>query len=60
MLEKRILLLGFVREISMYLGTLAWLLESVGSVSANTKVAVLQLCHLVTDLRALQHMVFSL
>lgn len=40
-LEKRILLLGFVRGMDTFLGTFAWLLGDAGSVSSNTKVAVL-------------------
>lgn len=44
----------------MYQGTFAWLLEDVGSVSSNTEVAALWMCPLVTDSRAVKHMVSSL
>lgn len=60
MVEKRILPLSFVGGMDMYLCAFAWLLEDVGSVSSDTKAAVLWMCHLVTDLRAVKHMVFRL
>lgn len=60
MLEKRILLLGFVKGMGRHPGTLVWRLEDVGPVSSNTEVAVLWMYHFVTDLRAVKHMVFSL
>lgn len=60
MLEKRILLLGFRRRMDRHPDTLVWRLEGVGPVSSNTKVAVLWMCHFVTDLRAVKYMVFSL
>lgn len=55
MLEKQILLLGFVRGMDRHPGTLAWPLEDAGPVSSNTKVAVLWMCHFVTDLRAVKY-----